>query len=163
RQHTPEKNQRENMKPRDRISMESFLCHGWLHITIFDGDNVTWVKISHSDDHIHYSSIDVPPQIVKLVHKNHKLTPTQLWDEILKIIPNPTFTCKVIHHMLLEINSTESKCDPNKLKSANILLEEFKDKATDPATGKKPLYSVEPIPLKEEAGFTAIAFSLPPL
>jgi hypothetical protein len=63
--------------------------------------------------------------------------------------------------MWAEINSTEWKRDPDELKSAKILLEEFGRSEIDPTTGKKPLYSVESIPLVEEAGFTAIAFCLP--
>ncbi|KAJ7474159.1 hypothetical protein FB451DRAFT_1035258 [Mycena latifolia] len=161
RQHAPKKNQREGAKSRDKIAMESFPCKGWLHITVTDGDNVAWVRISHSADHVPYYSIDVPPHIVDFVHENHKLTPGQLWDEILKKIPNPPFTRKVIHSMWSEINSKEWKRDPDEVKSAKIILEEFGNSEPDPTTGKKPLYSVESIPLQDEPGFTAIAFCLP--
>ncbi|KAJ7773593.1 hypothetical protein DFH07DRAFT_733290 [Mycena maculata] len=64
RQDKPKKNQREGAKPRDKIAMESFPCNGWLHITMNDLEDVAWVKISHSDDHVPYYSIDVPPDIM---------------------------------------------------------------------------------------------------
>lgn len=63
--------------------------------------------------------------------------------------------------MLSGINATEWKRDPDELKSARILLEEFGRSEPDPNMGKKPLYSVEAIPLQEDPGFTAIAFCLP--
>ncbi|KAF7371939.1 Sister chromatid cohesion protein [Mycena venus] len=85
----------------------------------------------------------------------------QLWDGILKIIPNPPFTRKVISSMLSQINATEWKRDPDELKSAKILLDEFSHPEPDPTTGKTPLYSIESIPLLEEPGFNAIAFCLP--
>ncbi|KAJ7241576.1 hypothetical protein C8J57DRAFT_1560753, partial [Mycena rebaudengoi] len=163
RQHAPKKNKREGAKPRDKIAMDSFECKGWLHITINDLDHIAYVDISHMDDHVPYSKIDVPPEIIDFVHKNSKLTPTQLWDEILKIHPQPRFTRKVIYALWADLNSSEWKRDPDELKSANILLEEFSCVGPDPITGKKPLYSVEPIPLTDEPRFTAIAFALPQL
>ncbi|KAJ7469241.1 hypothetical protein FB451DRAFT_945129, partial [Mycena latifolia] len=163
RQHAPKKNHRAGAKPRDKIAMDSFPCKGWLHITVNDWDNVAFVNIKHADDHIPYWKIDVPPDIAEIVHQHSKLTPTQLWDEILKIHPNPSFTRKVIYAIWAEINSSEWKRDPDELKSANILLEEFSRSDPDPTTGKQPLYSVEAIPLTEEPGFTAIAFALPQL
>ncbi|KAJ7790884.1 hypothetical protein B0H14DRAFT_3501125 [Mycena olivaceomarginata] len=67
--------------------MDAFECHGWLHITIMDGENIALIKISHSDDHIPYWSIDVPADVIEFVKQNPKLTPGQLWDEILKSHP----------------------------------------------------------------------------
>jgi hypothetical protein len=74
RQHKPKKNQREGIKPRDKIAMDTFPCKGWLHITIMDWDHLAYVKIKHLENHIPYYSIDVPPEIVHFVHENHKLT-----------------------------------------------------------------------------------------
>jgi hypothetical protein len=79
----------------------------------------------------------------------------------LKIYPNPPFSYKVIHALWAEINSTEWKRDRDELKSAKMILDEFSHSERDPVTGKKPLHSVESIPLQEEPGFTAIAFCLP--
>jgi hypothetical protein len=64
--------------------------------------------------------------------------------------------------MWAETNSMEWKRDPDELKSANIFLEEFS--SSNPSSGgKEPLYSIEPIPLTAQPGFTAIAFALPKL
>jgi hypothetical protein len=63
--------------------------------------------------------------------------------------------------MWAQINATEWKRDPDELKSAKIILEEFSNSALDKATGKKPLYTVESIPLPDVPRFTAIAFCLP--
>ncbi|KAJ7845847.1 hypothetical protein B0H14DRAFT_3867965 [Mycena olivaceomarginata] len=137
------------------------MCKGWLHITITDWYNIAFVNIGHVEDHVPYWKIDVPPGIIDFVDQNSKLTPTQLWDEILEIHPRPSFTRKVIYAMWAENNASEWKRDPDELKSANILLYEFSRSEPDPKTGKKPLYSVEPIPLAGEPGFIAIAFALP--
>ncbi|KAJ7480511.1 hypothetical protein B0H11DRAFT_2280533 [Mycena galericulata] len=103
----------------------------------------------------------LPTSFIEYVQTNHKLPMSQLWDGILKIIPNPTFTRKVISSMVSQINSAEWKRDPDELKSAKVILEEFQSSEPDPATGKKPLYNIESIPLHDEPGITAIAFSLP--
>ncbi|KAJ6522810.1 hypothetical protein DFH09DRAFT_1330397 [Mycena vulgaris] len=162
-QHAPKKTQREGAKPRDKIAMDAFPCNGWLHITIIDWDDTAFVNIGHAEDHVPYWKIDVPSDIIDFVYQNSKLTPTQLWDEILKIHPRPSFTRKVIYSIWADINTSEWKHDPDELKSANILLDEFSRSKPDPKTGKKPLYSVEPIQLTGEPGFTAIAFALPQL
>lgn len=78
RQNAPRKSQREGVTHRDKISMETFKCHGWLHITVNDSDAIGFIKISHLDDHIPYWSIDVPPDVVEFVQKNPKLTPVQV-------------------------------------------------------------------------------------
>ncbi|KAJ7015883.1 hypothetical protein C8F04DRAFT_1204854 [Mycena alexandri] len=124
RQHKSKKNQREGRETSGQN------CDG----------NISLQRIKHEENHIPYYSIDVPPDVVDFVHKNHKLTTTQLWDEILKVHPNPPFSRKVIHSMWADINAKEWKRDPDELKSAKIILEEFSDSAPDPETGKKPLY-----------------------
>ncbi|KAJ7508051.1 hypothetical protein B0H11DRAFT_1653878, partial [Mycena galericulata] len=78
RQHAPKKNQTNGAKTRDKISRDTFKCHGWLHITINDEDRVAFVKILHSQDHAPYYSIDIPPEVREFVHQNHKLTPAQV-------------------------------------------------------------------------------------
>jgi hypothetical protein len=80
RQNAPKKSTREGVKHRDKISMDAFHCHGWLHITVNDWESVAFVKISHRDDHIPYWSIDVPQDLVEFVRQNPKLTPGQVWD-----------------------------------------------------------------------------------
>ncbi|KAJ7681380.1 hypothetical protein B0H17DRAFT_1205904 [Mycena rosella] len=125
RQHAPKKNRREGAKPHDKIAMDAFPCKGWLHITITNWDEVAFVKIAHVDEHIPYWKIDIPPTVIEFVQQNSKLTPTQLWDEVLKMHPNPSFTRKAIYAIWADINSSEWKRDPDELKSANILLDEF--------------------------------------
>lgn len=64
--------------------------------------------------------------------------------------------------MWADANAAAWKRDPNELKSANILLQEFTFR--DPTSGEKePLYSVDPIPFTPVPGLTAIAFALPKL
>jgi hypothetical protein len=77
RQNAPKISDRVEVK-RDKLAMDAFHCHGWLHITVNDWDNIAFVKILHRDDHIPYWSIDVPPDVVEFVRKNPKLTPGQV-------------------------------------------------------------------------------------
>ncbi|KAJ6458442.1 hypothetical protein C8R45DRAFT_843769, partial [Mycena sanguinolenta] len=162
RQNAPKKSDREGVKHRDNIAMDAFQCHGWLHVTINDWDNVAFIKILHKDDHIPYWCIDVLPDVAEFIRQNSKLTSGQLWDEILKLYPHPPFSRRVIYTMWAENNSMEWKRDPDELKSANILLEEFTSPSSS-SEGKEPLYSIETIPLTPQPGFTAIAFALPKL
>ena len=69
----------------------------------------------------------------------------------------PSFSRKSVYQMWLDIASTKWKQDEDEVKSAKVLLEEAWE------SGKHGLYTVEPIPLEEEAGFKAIAFTLPDL
>jgi hypothetical protein len=80
---------------------------------------------------------------------------SKLWDEILKTHLKPTFTKKAIFQIWSKIDSQNWKRDEDELKSAKMLLEEARK------PGKHGLYTVEPIPLHEEDGLTAIAFALP--
>jgi len=57
--------------------------------------------------------------------------------------------------MWLRLTSHAWKRDEDEVKSAKIILEEAQ------TAGTHGLYVVEPIPLHEEEGFTAIAFALP--
>ncbi|KAJ7212431.1 hypothetical protein C8J57DRAFT_1539110 [Mycena rebaudengoi] len=125
RQNGPKKTTREGVKHRDKLAMDAFECGGWLHITINDWDDIAFVKIVHHDDHVPYWSIDVPADVADFVRHNPQLTPGQLWSEILKTHPQPTFTRRAIYAMWAETNAMEWKRDPDELKSANILLQEF--------------------------------------
>lgn len=71
--------------------------------------------------------------------------------------PTPSFSRKSVYQMWLDIASTKWKRDEDEVKSAKVLIEEAHK------SGKHGLYTVEPVPLKEEAGFKAIAFTLPDL
>jgi hypothetical protein len=60
------------------MQMDTFTCHGWLHITLSELDNVAYVKIDHRDDHIPYVPIDIPDDVKELINNNPKWTPTQV-------------------------------------------------------------------------------------
>jgi MULE transposase domain len=81
----------------------------------------------------------------------------QLWDEVLKSDPTPSYSRKAIYQLWSDQTCKNWKRDPDEVKSAKILL----DEASKPQLGQKGLYVVQPIPLHEEPGFTAIAFALP--
>jgi hypothetical protein len=81
----------------------------------------------------------------------------KLWDEILKSDPTPSYSRKAVYHLWSDQTCKNWKRDPDEVKSAKILL----DEASKPQLGQKGLYVVQPIPLHEEPGFTAIAFALP--
>ncbi|KAJ7483071.1 hypothetical protein B0H11DRAFT_1723415, partial [Mycena galericulata] len=48
----------------DKLAMEAFECHGWLHITIHDYEDIALVKIGHQDDHVPCWSINVPSLLI---------------------------------------------------------------------------------------------------
>lgn len=175
RQQMPKKSQREGVKQRDKEQMESFPCGGWMHITITEGDPSAFVRFKHQDDHVHYWNIDIPSDIKSYVQENMSMNPTQvslimlvkvylsniivikLWDAILQKYPKPSFSRKQIYTLWHNHNSQQWKRDENKVISARILIEEASKKGPGPGG----MYKVTPIPLNEETGFTAIAFSLP--
>jgi hypothetical protein len=68
---------------------------------------------------------------------------------------DPSISRKSVYQMWLDVASTKWKRDEDEVKSAKILLEEARQ------SGKQGMYTVEPIPLEEEDGFKAIAFTLP--
>jgi hypothetical protein len=173
RQHAPLKSCQEGVKNRDKESMETFDCSGWIHITLSDLSDVAFIKLTHCQDHIPYCPIDIPEAIEKYVQDNLKLTPTQaskyleahlqsltlsnqLWTEILKAHPKPSFTRKSIYQLWSRLSSCTWKRDEDEVWSAWLLLKEFQKPSPD------RLYTVEPIPVEdEEKGITVIAFALP--
>jgi hypothetical protein len=77
RQHGPSKTAPPTKK-RDKIQMDTFKCHGWLHITLSELDNIAYVKIDHGDGHVPYVPIDIPEDVKELITNNPKWTPTQV-------------------------------------------------------------------------------------
>jgi hypothetical protein len=77
RQHAPSKTSGSG-KQRDKIQMDTFKCHGWLHITLSELDDLAYIKIDHKDHHVPYVPIDVPEDIKELISKNLKWIPTQV-------------------------------------------------------------------------------------
>lgn len=84
----------------------------------------------------------------------------QLWYEILQKHPRPSFTRKSVVQLWSRLNSHFWKRDEDEVRSAWMLLEEHR---TLPSGGSlSGCYTVvEPIPIEEETGVTAIAFALP--
>jgi hypothetical protein len=58
--------------------MDTFECHGWLHITIGDASDVALIKYNHEEDHILYCNVEVPPDIQAYIGENKNMTPTQV-------------------------------------------------------------------------------------
>ncbi|KAJ3496485.1 hypothetical protein NLJ89_g10479 [Agrocybe chaxingu] len=156
RQHKPKKGKRNGAKQRDKDRMDAFNCRGWLHMTISEVDTVALLKLDHKEDHVPYWNIDVPEDVHKLIEENLDLTVSQIWSKVLEIYKTPSFSRKSISYIWHEKTSHKWKQDPDELKSAKILIEE----ATSTIPKGNPLYSVQSVPLHEEEGFTAIAFSL---
>ncbi|KAF8956350.1 hypothetical protein BDZ97DRAFT_1671707 [Flammula alnicola] len=153
-QNKSKKGVREGAKPRDKGSMGTFPCKGWLKITVYEGSPSVEIKLNHAEEHIPYWCINVPPNIREFVEKNRQLTSTQLWQEVLKIDPKPAYSQKAIYQLWSDHTSKQWKRDPDEVKSAKILIDEASKNGNS-------LYNVEPIPLHNEEGFTAIAFALP--
>ncbi|KAG6808563.1 hypothetical protein H0H92_003721 [Tricholoma furcatifolium] len=156
RQHKSQKTQKPNAKRRDKHSMETFDCSGWLHIVIFMGSLVAHIKVMHKEDHIPYWCIDVPDDVKDFVNANSNLTSMQLWDEILKTNPTPKFSRKSIYHLWQHRTSQEWKRDKDEVKSARILINE----ASSPGTDFNLLYTVKFVQTHEEDGCMAVAFIL---
>ncbi|KAF8919416.1 hypothetical protein CPB85DRAFT_1155897, partial [Mucidula mucida] len=136
--------------------MDTFDCDGWLTIWACPDSDSFFVRIRHAKQHISYCCIELPEDVHNYIKANPKLHVPQLWIEILKMHPEPDFTQKSVYNFWLKQYQEEWKRDEDEVKSAKILLEEFRN---TPALSP---YLVEPIPRPEvDDGFTALAFSLP--
>ncbi|XP_006462497.1 hypothetical protein AGABI2DRAFT_119353 [Agaricus bisporus var. bisporus H97] len=144
----------DNTKQRDKLPMDFFNCEGWLYITIHNSDNIALVKLRHREAHIPYWSIDVPEEIKKMVADNPLLNVTQLWSEVLKVIPQPHFSRTAIYRLWLNHQCQKWKRDSDELKSAMAVLMEAQQ-------SPERFTQAEPIPLPDIEGYKAIAFSLP--
>lgn len=78
RQHASLKSSKVGIKHRDKESMDTFDCSGWIHITLSDHSDDAFIKLTHCEDHVPYCPIDIPEDIEKYVRDNLKLTPTQV-------------------------------------------------------------------------------------
>ena len=67
RQHAPVKSSNIGIKHRDKESMDSFDCSGWIHITLSDLSDTAFIKLTHCEDHVPYCPIDIPEDIEKYV------------------------------------------------------------------------------------------------
>lgn len=82
RQQKPKKGKNEAVKERDKDRMDTFDCHGWIHITLCEGGDTALIRFKHEDDHVPYWNIDVPPEVQDYVRKNTQLTPTQVCNRV---------------------------------------------------------------------------------
>jgi hypothetical protein len=86
----------------------------------------------------------------------------QLWGEIFQKHPRPSFTRKSVVQLWSRLNSHFWKRDEDEVRSAWKLLEEHRTSSSKSGGSSSGLYMVvEPIPIEEETGVTAIAFTLP--
>ncbi|EJD33290.1 hypothetical protein AURDEDRAFT_77094, partial [Auricularia subglabra TFB-10046 SS5] len=65
-------------KQRDKISLDTFDCRGWLHITVSDTIGTVLVKLTHCEDHVHYECIDIPQDVRQLVENCGDQTVSQV-------------------------------------------------------------------------------------
>ncbi|KAF8151410.1 hypothetical protein B0H34DRAFT_678046 [Crassisporium funariophilum] len=143
--HLIKKSLNNGIKHRDKEQMDAFDCSGWIHITIMDRGDDALIKFKHENKH-------------KFVLAKVELSPTQLWDQILKrpeyeddLLP---FLRKSSYRNWHQSSSKKWTRNANELKSAKILLEEASKTNTNYS-------SVEVISIPKEEGFTALAFCLP--
>lgn len=94
RQHKPRKVEDEK-KHRDRESMATFDCNGWLKITMEEIDTITVAKIeiSHADNHIPYLPIDVPQDVLDMIKdgKDKPIKDVRLYSCIVGILSLTTY------------------------------------------------------------------------
>lgn len=155
--------------------METFECQGWVHVTVAENQSRLHVKVSHVEDHVPYTYIDIPDDVRRRVESNVHMTVSQvrtfmrlvqcsrnltaensqLWTEILKMYPQPAFTRKAVHALWAQHHSKQWKLDENQRRSAEMLLDKGQ------TAGALGTYRIEPITLHSEAGFDALAFALP--
>lgn len=67
--------------------MESFECAGWLHITHSDLSHIARINIHHSNDHVSYWPIGIPPDVEEYVRANTSMTPTH-WQVVAVMMIN---------------------------------------------------------------------------
>lgn len=172
RQKKPEKVS-DPKKHRDKEAMDSFDCHGWLTLTVADNSDTIAVTLDHRMSHIAYCPIDLPEEVDTIIRENSGFTPSQVrlfipltvtshrvisnkvWTEVLKRFPRPEFSRAAVYARWAAQDRKNWKRDDDEVKSASLLIAE--------AESLSSLYTVAPIELPTEDGFTAVAFALPEL
>lgn len=175
RQHEPQKLV-DASKHRDKESMVSFPCDGWLHITVLDVSNTATIKVLHCVDHVSYWTIDIPPEIDCFIRENAHLTVSQvstlvtsvicpvtqkhfqLWTEILRTHPKPSFKRKSVYQRWAVMDRKQWKRDEDEIVSAKILISEA---SKGVKRGDGDTYTVQLLDSHNEPGFTSISFALP--
>jgi hypothetical protein len=85
RHHAPSKSQKPGIKHRDKESMETFDCSGWLHVTLSDMSDLAFIRLEHHTGHVPYCPIDILDDVRTYVCENIKLMPAQ----VCAVIINP--------------------------------------------------------------------------
>ncbi|KAF5343057.1 hypothetical protein D9758_011133 [Tetrapyrgos nigripes] len=142
---------------RDKGSMDTFDCQGWLHITVFEDSEQAFIKFKHHKDHCDYPKTTVPDDIQHFVEDNFKMSTSALWSEILGKFPNPAVHRRDVYAIANAKKSQRWKRDPDEVKSAKILLEESSKKSNDSGNH----YTIEAIDLSLVEGYIGLAFTLP--
>ncbi|KAJ7204151.1 hypothetical protein GGX14DRAFT_369028, partial [Mycena pura] len=153
RQHKSKKVDNED-KHRDKRQMATFPCGGWLHITVDPSSTDVMVKLAHEDDHVPYYSRDVPVKVKEFIW-NWVLDLPEYQDRMK--IP---FSRRAVYYLWNKKSREKWHRDDDELKSAKIIIEEAAAEARPHENGP-PLFRVEPVPLPDVNGFSAIAFVLP--
>jgi hypothetical protein len=60
------------------MKMDRYLCHGTLHVTVDDGDQMVKVWMKHTLPHLGYTDISLPAEVVKIVKEMKDLPPSQV-------------------------------------------------------------------------------------
>lgn len=67
---------KEGAKPRDKLSMDTHNCAGWLNIIITDELDHAIVSLRHELDHQPYWNIELPQNIKDFIHEHAHLSLT---------------------------------------------------------------------------------------
>jgi hypothetical protein len=87
-------------------------------------DRVVRVKLRHSDDHVPYYDVEMPPEAATMIRENLEWsTPASLVPKIQAGYPN--VTANQIHAAWTSMSETLWKRDQYQLPSAEMLLKEY--------------------------------------
>ncbi|KAG8912440.1 hypothetical protein FRC01_005099 [Tulasnella sp. 417] len=128
-----------------------------MTVTISDATMREYVDImvSHSEDHVPYCAISLPPEVRKFIQDSPDKDPTQIWKEILRKYPNPNFTRDSVYQFWHDRAKAKWTSAADEVTSARNLLK----RGAEP--GGLGEHRVEEILIEEPEGLSVIAFSLP--
>ena len=115
----------------DTIGMYQYDCDSSLTVLCqkANGDSMDWVirvKLQHSDDHVLYYNVDIPPGAAGIIHKNLEWsTPVSLVPKIQVAYPN--VTSKQSHTAWTHMSETLWTQDQYQLPSVETLLKEYSE------------------------------------
>ncbi|KIO32623.1 hypothetical protein M407DRAFT_51047, partial [Tulasnella calospora MUT 4182] len=137
--------------------MSAFECNGRVKITAGARTIAKYIDIvvSHEIDHVPYCYISLPSDMQDLIRNSPDRNPSQIWKEVLKRYPTPTFTRDSVFQMWHDIAKQKWKSDVDEITSARNLLK----KGANP--GGLGQYCFEEIRFEEPEGMSVIGFSIP--